>query len=143
MLIESQPSPPWPATQRTTTAIQKFVLFDRLEAWNADDGNGLAWEALGWVGTDLNRLWLRSEGDRVDDTTESADLEVLYGRSISRVVGRGRRRTPRLRRRPVADLRRDRPDADWRRTSSRSKPPPTSANPARPRHGSRPSTTRC
>ena len=65
-------------------SIQKFVLLDRLEAWNADDGNGLAWEALGWLGTDLNRLWLRSEGDRVDDTTESADLEVLYGRSIAR-----------------------------------------------------------
>jgi copper resistance protein B len=65
-------------------SIQTFVLLDRLERWNADDGNGLAWEALGWVGTDMNRLWLRSEGDRVDDTTESADLEVLYGRSIAR-----------------------------------------------------------
>jgi copper resistance protein B len=65
-------------------SIQKFVLLDRLEGWNADDGNGLAWEVLAWLGTDLKRLWLRSEGDRVDDTTESADLEVLYGRSIAR-----------------------------------------------------------
>jgi copper resistance protein B len=65
-------------------SIQTYVLFDQLEAWNADEGNGLAWEALGWLGTDLNRLWLRSEGDRVDDTTEAADLEVLYGRSVAR-----------------------------------------------------------
>jgi copper resistance protein B len=64
--------------------IQKFVLLDRLEVWNADDGSGLAWEALGWLGTDLNRLWLRTEGDRVDDTTESADLELFYGRSMAR-----------------------------------------------------------
>ena len=65
-------------------SIQNYMLFDQLEAWNADEGNGLAWEALGWLGTDLNRLWLRSEGERVDDTTEAADLEVLYGRSIAR-----------------------------------------------------------
>jgi copper resistance protein B len=65
-------------------STQRFVLLDRLEAWKADEGNGLAWEALGWLGTDLDRLWLRSEGDHVDDATESADLEVLYGHSIAR-----------------------------------------------------------
>lgn len=64
--------------------IQKYVLLDQLEAWNGDDGSGLGWEALGWVGTDLNRLWLRSEGERIDGTTESADVEVLYGRSTAR-----------------------------------------------------------
>ncbi len=65
-------------------SIQSFVLVDRLEVWNADPGKGtgLQWEGQGWVGTDLNRLWLRSEGERVG-RTESADLEVLYGRSIA------------------------------------------------------------
>ena len=84
MPIEWPPSPPSAGHAAHDNSIQTFVLLDRLEAWNADEGNGLAWEALGWLGTDLNRLWLRSEGDRVDDTTESADLEVLYGRSIAR-----------------------------------------------------------
>ncbi len=65
-------------------AIQQYFLLDRLEAWNADAGAGFAWEGQGWIGTDLNRLWLRSEGERVDGTTEGADLEVLYGRSVSR-----------------------------------------------------------
>lgn len=64
--------------------IQNFVLLDRLEAWDADPGTGLEWEGQGWIGTDLNRLWLRSEGERVDGHTEGADLEVLYGRSIAR-----------------------------------------------------------
>src|SRR3546814_20832396 len=32
------------------------------------------------VGTYLNRRWVRSEGERVDGTNESADVEVLYGR---------------------------------------------------------------
>lgn len=64
--------------------IRNFVLLDRLEAWDADPGSGLEWEAQGWIGTDLDRLWLRSEGERVDGHTESADLEVLYGRSVAR-----------------------------------------------------------
>lgn len=64
-------------------SIQSFVLLDRLEAWNADKGTGFQWEGQGWVGTDLNRLWLRSEGERVDGQLETADLEVLYGRSIA------------------------------------------------------------
>jgi copper resistance protein B len=63
--------------------IQSHVLFDRLEAWNADNGTGLEWEGQSWIGTDLNRLWLRSEGERVDGRTVSADLEVLYGHSFS------------------------------------------------------------
>lgn len=40
-------------------------------------------EGQGWIGTDLNRLWLRSEGERSDGRTEAADLELLYGRSIA------------------------------------------------------------
>ena len=64
-------------------SIQGFVLFDRLETWNSDDGTGLEWDAQSWIGTDLNRLWLRSEGVRIDGRTESADLELLYGHSFS------------------------------------------------------------
>lgn len=64
-------------------SIKSYVLLNRLEAWDADPGTGLGWEGQGWIGTDLNRVWLRSEGERTDGQTESADLEVLYGRSIS------------------------------------------------------------
>jgi len=70
--------------------VHSKVLFNRLEAFDAHHGNGLAWEGQAWIGTDTDKLWLRSEGQRVDDRTESSDLEVLYGRPISRwwdVVG--------------------------------------------------------
>ncbi|RDZ28501.1 copper resistance protein B [Lysobacter silvisoli] len=60
-----------------------YVLLDRLETGDADHGRSQAWEAGAWFGSDLNRLWLRSEGEREDGRTESADLEVLYGRSVS------------------------------------------------------------
>ena len=64
--------------------IQSLVLFNRLEGFDADEGRGLAWEGQGWVGTDLNKLWLRSEGERAGGHNEAADLEVLYGRAIAR-----------------------------------------------------------
>lgn len=64
--------------------IYSRVLLNRLEVWDAKPGAGQQWEGQAWIGTDLNRLWLRSEGERVDGITEAADLEVLYGRSVAR-----------------------------------------------------------
>jgi copper resistance protein B len=63
--------------------IFRYLSFNRLEAWDADPGTGVAWEGQGWVGTDLDRLWLRSEGEQVGGRLHSADLEALYGHSIS------------------------------------------------------------
>ncbi len=62
--------------------VNHMVLFDRLEAWDAEHGTGQAWEASAWIGTDVDRLWLRSEGEREAGRTASADVEVLYGRSV-------------------------------------------------------------
>lgn len=64
--------------------IQYFALFNRLEGFDSDDGTAMEWEGQGWIGTDLDKLWLRSEGERVGGRTESADLEVLYGRAFAR-----------------------------------------------------------
>ena len=63
--------------------IQTFLLIDRLEWVDADEGHGMEWEGQAWIGTDYNKLWLRSEGERINGDTEDADLEVLYGRSIA------------------------------------------------------------
>lgn len=65
------------------SAVNGLVVVDRLEAWNADPGTGLEWEAQGWLGTDLDRVWLRTEGEREDGHTEAASGELLYGRSVS------------------------------------------------------------
>lgn len=64
-------------------AIHHYVVFNRIEAGDTDQGSAFAWEGSAWIGTDLDRVWLRSEGERVDGSTESGDLEVLYGRSIA------------------------------------------------------------
>jgi copper resistance protein B len=64
-------------------SINFLVLFNRLETWDADHGNSQAWEGSAWIGSDLNRLWLRSEGEREGGRTEASDLEMLYGRGVS------------------------------------------------------------
>jgi copper resistance protein B len=63
--------------------VHSMVLLNRLEHWDGQHGAGQAWEASGWVGGNINRLWLRSEGERGGGRTGSSDLEVLYGRSVS------------------------------------------------------------
>lgn len=65
-------------------SVHSYWLVDQLEAWDADaGGTGVGWEALAWIGTDLDRVWLRSEGEHVDDDLESAEVEVLYGRAVA------------------------------------------------------------
>jgi len=68
---------------RHAPAVNSYLLINRLEAVEVEHGSAQAWEAQGWVGTDTDRLWLRSEGEREHGRTESADLEALYGRAIS------------------------------------------------------------
>lgn len=65
-------------------AIHYMVLFDQLE-WQADGlTSGLNWDTKTWVGTDLNRVWLRSEGATADGEIEEAEAHALYGRSFAR-----------------------------------------------------------
>lgn len=58
-----------------------MLLVDRLE-WQEDDM--LAWDVIAWAGRDEDKLWLRSEGERRDSRTEHADVELLWGRPLSR-----------------------------------------------------------
>ncbi len=63
--------------------IHSYSLINRLESWDADPGTGLGWEAEGWIGGDINRLWWNSEGERVGGHAESADVELLFGHSFA------------------------------------------------------------
>lgn len=74
--------PPLPGHQMHDSAINSFFLLDQLEYQDADEGSTLAWDASGWVGGDINRVWFRSEGERTKGVTEDAELQLLYGRSI-------------------------------------------------------------
>ena len=66
--------------------IHSFVLTEILEhRFNSSGPNTLNWDILGWVGTDRNRFWYKTEGSQQlsGDQTGEADLQLLYGRLIS------------------------------------------------------------
>nr|WP_308686444.1 copper resistance protein B [Xanthomonas arboricola] len=66
-----------------TPGINHYILLDRLEAFETTRGSGQDWEARAWIGGDIDRLWLRSEGERQDGRTQAASVEALYGHAIS------------------------------------------------------------
>ena len=59
------------------------VTIDRLEVRDAEGDNPVVWEVDAWIGKDLNKLWFKSEGERVAGETEEAELQLLYSRAIS------------------------------------------------------------
>jgi copper resistance protein B len=63
--------------------VNSFVLFDQFE-WQGGAEGGLAIENKSWIGGDINRVWLRAEGESDDGDVEAAHVHVLYGRSVSR-----------------------------------------------------------
>jgi copper resistance protein B len=64
------------------TAIHSYWLLDRLELAQRDGERELGWEASAWIGGDVRKLWLRSEGHAANGQVESGNLEVLYGRGV-------------------------------------------------------------
>jgi copper resistance protein B len=70
--------------QMDDTARTGMVLFDQLEWRNTAEGNALAWDAEGWYGGDINKVWLRSEGERVGGTTQNARADLLWSHTFAR-----------------------------------------------------------
>lgn len=61
------------------------VMFnlDKFETSDWHDAEDVMWDAQLWVGQDLNKLWLKSEGERVDNQLEVAETQLLYSRAIA------------------------------------------------------------
>lgn len=66
------------------TSFHYKVLFDQLE-WQYLHGEpGLRWDTTSWFGGDINRVWIKSEGEAVDGILDEANVRAFYGRSFSR-----------------------------------------------------------
>ncbi len=71
----------WAATQDDPILFK--VMIDQLEYRDGDDGDPWVWEADVWVGRDLHKLWIKTEGEHVDSETEEAEGQLLYSRAIA------------------------------------------------------------
>lgn len=65
-------------------AIHFKALVDGLEWRRARDGgsDSLGWNATTWIGRDINKLWLKTSGERRSGHTASAHIEALWGHAI-------------------------------------------------------------
>jgi copper resistance protein B len=70
--------------QMDDTALTSKVLFDQLEWRNTAAGNAAVWDAEAWYGGDYNKIWLRSEGERVAGTTQNARADLLWDHTFTR-----------------------------------------------------------
>ena len=48
-----------------------------------DRGTSFRWEGQGWIGTDKNKFYWKTEGERRDGAMEEAELQFLYSRYIT------------------------------------------------------------
>lgn len=60
-----------------------MIKIDQLELTDIGDHNDSAWDAQGWIGKDLHKLWLKTEGERVDSEVDEAEIQLLYSRAIA------------------------------------------------------------
>jgi copper resistance protein B len=60
------------------------VLLDQLDWRDADRATAFAWDVQSYYGTDYNKLWLKTEGERASGTTDDARVEVLWDRIATR-----------------------------------------------------------
>jgi len=74
----------WPPAVQDNKVFA-HILFDQLEGRASTSSSLLRWDGQGWVGTDMNRLWLKSEGFAGDGTVSDGDHEALYDRPIPRM----------------------------------------------------------
>ena len=58
------------------------LFFDQLEDRTNGTEHAFRWDGEGWMGTDMNRLWIKTEGFASDGTVNNGDQEALYDRPI-------------------------------------------------------------
>ena len=60
------------------------VLVDQLEMSMRDGRDGYSWDAQVWYGGDINKLWIKSEGEgSFGESPEQAEVQALYSRAIN------------------------------------------------------------
>jgi copper resistance protein B len=61
------------------------LLFDQFEGRTNGPENELRWNGEGWAGTDMNRLWFKTEAFVEHGMMMDGDQELLYDRPIPRL----------------------------------------------------------
>ena len=60
------------------------VILDQMETRDASGDNTFSWDAEGWLGKDLQKIWFKTDGERTSGNTDEAELQFLYSKAIAR-----------------------------------------------------------
>jgi len=71
----------WPKPVEDNRVLT-YVTFDQLEGRTNGPNTSFRWDGEGWIGTDFNKLWIKSEGRVMNGVTSDGDHEFLYDRPI-------------------------------------------------------------
>lgn len=92
--LPSQTSPTQANAGDVTTDMQvpemgkqvfAHALFDQLEERTDGSNSEFRWDGEGWIGTDMSRVWFKSEGFANSDDVSDADVEALYDHPLPRL----------------------------------------------------------
>jgi copper resistance protein B len=61
--------------------IETFVLFDQFERREGNDA--MSWDLEAWSGRNLDKLFVRSEGERESGRTEQAEVELFWAHGVA------------------------------------------------------------
>ena len=59
------------------------VMVGQFELRNTEGSDPIVLEAQGWVGKDLNKLWVKVDVEKVSGKTDEAELQFLYSKAIA------------------------------------------------------------
>ncbi|MDO9371859.1 MAG: copper resistance protein B [Gammaproteobacteria bacterium] len=76
--------PGWPEPVEDNPVFG-LLLVDEFEFRNNDGADTFNWDAEGWLGTDYNKLWLKTEGKdrRSGDSGGEWEVQALYSRLVA------------------------------------------------------------
>lgn len=63
--------------------ILSMLTVDQLEIRTSGGNNPLVWEVEGWIGKDLHKLWIKTDGEYVDSNLDEMELQVLYSHALA------------------------------------------------------------
>jgi copper resistance protein B len=63
--------------------IIAHVIFNELEGRRNGSNTEFRWEGQGWVGTDYDKLWIKSEGTLSKGAVDDGQQQFLYSRAIT------------------------------------------------------------
>lgn len=63
--------------------VLTMLAIDKLEISDIGNNSDIAWEAQGWIGQDLHKLWIKTEGEHANSEIAETEVQLLYSKAIA------------------------------------------------------------